>query len=1594
MNTGSNRYSRTVLLALIVSLPSMVFAQPSAGFTSSIVSGCSPIIVHFTDQSTGTPTSWRWDLGNGVISFLQNPSTTYFNPGTYNVKLVVSNTAGSDSIIKHQYITVYPNPVSNFNASDSSGCIPLMVQFTDRSTTSSGTIVNWNWDFGDGTISTAINPSHSYINPGNYTVSLQVTNSFGCTKTFSKPQYIHVNSRVAAGFTNVDPPACQVPAAVSFTNTSTGNGTLSYNWQFGDGSTSTVTDPVHSYLTAGTYTATLIAENAEGCRDTIMKNIHVGTVLSQFNSPDSVCEQQSFTITNTTTPAPISVSWDFGDGTTSTAAHPVKTYNATGTFTIKLVNHYNGCSDSTFKTIYVKPVPIADFSANQTQSCKVPFTVNFTNHTTNGNSYSWNFGDGNTSTATNPVHTYTVPGNYTVTLQAINVNGCRNTIIKHQYIRITEPVATLHNLPRNGCIPLQVSPTATVVANEPVVSYLWNFGDGTTSTNSNPVHTYNAAGTYSVTLIIETSSGCRDTVTMIDAVRAGEKPQAAFSVNPTDVCAYQSIQFTDNSIGNVDQWYWQFGDGGISSLQNPLHEYEDTGYFSVTLIVISNTCPDTIRLDSIVHIRPPVAKFTYIRSCADKYRIDFIDQSIGATEWSWDFGDGAHSTQPSPSHIYASPGTYEVILTVTNGTCFYRKSVPIRIIDEQAAFNASDTIICKGTSILFNSIGINPANISAWQWDFGDGTTTMTPLSVTHIYTDPGVYNVSLIIKDLFDCPDTSNMQVTVFGPSAGFIITNPNVCFRSAPVLFADVSTTDGTNPLVKWIWNYGDATIDSTSPPPYSHLYTTPGIYDISLTVVDSYGCRDSALRPASVIISQPVAGFYSPDTITCTNKPVHFINTSSGYNLQYNWNFGDGTNAATQNPAHSYLNTGTYQVSLLVTDQYGCKDSITREAYISISLPVAGFVVSDSFSTCPPLQASFTNTSSGFISLLWDFGDGNSSTLNAPSHLYTLPGIYIAQLIATGPGGCKDTMNKRIEVQGPRGNFNYAPLKGCEPFTVTFTATTLSRLSFVWDFSDGSTVATADSVITHTYTSAGTYLPKMILVDQAGCNVPIVGNDTIEVVGVRAGFQMDRHDLCDSGYVSFNDQTVSNDLITNWQWNFGDGHFSNMRDPSHYYTSPGIYHVQLIVSTQTGCVDSLQAIVNIFPSPGVTILGDSVACAPGQLDFSSIVTGASPGSLIWQWNLGNGNTFQQHDPPLQYYPVAGSYTITAVVTDEHGCRDSISKPISIHPVPITNAGADSLLCRGNSITLHASGATSYQWEPATGLSCFNCADPVASPFVSTQYIVTGSNAFGCSSRDTIMIPVQQPFILQVGPGDTLCLGESTRLFATGADQYTWSPATGLNNPIAASPTAHPFVSTLYTLIATDNVHCFADTATIYIHVYPIPTVNAGPDQTIAIGSAVQLHATGSPDISWWKWSPPYQLSCVDCPDPFASPKQTTQYLLEVMNDGGCKNRDIVVIYVTCPQGTLFIPNTFSPNGDGMNDRFYPRGKEIATIRSFVIYDRWGEIVFQKNNFAANDATAGWDGRYKGKLLSPDVYVYTCEIQCLNNEILRYKGDVTLLQ
>ena len=1445
-------YLSTIAIGLFAFSKIVTAQAPVADFTADKTSGCAPLTVQFTDLSTNTPTSWVWDFGNGQLSSQKNPITNFSTPGTYTVKLIARNSAGIDEEEKINYITVFPAPSANFVADVTTACLPGTIQFTDLSTVppGGGTIVSWSWNFGDSPQNvTTQNATHTYTTPGFYTVSLLVKSSTGCESFKSIGRYIRIINGIDADFVYSQPTTCQGPFTVSFQDQSAGPGTLSYLWNFGNGNPpSTLPNPTTVYATPGTYPVQLTVQSSLGCNGTITKNIVVAGKTTDFIAPASICLGQSVTFQNNSSPAPTSSFWNFGDGTTTSQVNPTKTYLAGGVFLVTLINDYGNCVDSITKSVSVTTQPPVNFSANDSTSCKAPFTVQFSGPS--ASTWLWDFGDGGTSTSQSPTHIYNSLGTFSVTLTITLPGGCSNTITKYQYIKISPATVRISNVPTGGCIPFTFQPIATIQSVDSVVSYSWNLGGpGGLYTSQSPIHTYTAVGNYNIQLTITTQNGCIETVNVPNGVLTGTPPSVNFSFTPNNTCASTPIQFTDlstTSPGATVKWLWDFGDSLISTVQNPSHTYVDTGFLNVKLVVSNNGCKDSLSLP--IQVKPPVAKFGYkITDCNNKRFITFLDSSLtnaiyGPITYQWDFGDGSPTSGlQAPTHTYASLGTYNVTLSVTNGPCSYQITKPVILINESAAFTASKNPVCKGEAFTLSATGSNPTNIKDYTWVIGPYIIPDTVRSIDFTLVNYGSYDVKLIIEDINGCKDSvtiSNFMV-VSGPIANFIPNGTGACVNKT-MTFNDLSTPTSA-PITQWTWNFGDGTQQAFTSSPFSHTYSLEGSYTVSLIIKDNVNCADTFAISGAVLITNPKAAYYA-DTFYCPSAPLQFTDTSTGVGLTYNWYFGDGGTSTLQNPTHNYPGgNNNYNVKLKIRDLVGCEDSVTKIDYVKIRKPVAAFSMIDSTGICLPLQTSFNFQGSNYQSFYWDFGDGATSFADNPSHFYNSYGTYYPKLYAEGPGGCVDSAESVVNVYDPAANTHvtFAPASGCDSIVVNFTITAPPGFKYVFYFGDGKLDSTRQTNITHKYVGPGNYYPYMIIPDKYGCEA-FIPFATVNVYGALPLFGIDKKAFCDNGQATFTNYTLSNDPITSTVWDFGDGNSSGATSPSHNYTSPGTFIVKLSVNTQFQCPSSFVDTVRVYRTPIVSITGKDSVCLSIPETFLGSIT--QPDSTIkWSWNFGNGNSSQLQNGVTAYL-TTGNYNIQLVASNKIGCAD-----------------------------------TSYH----------------------------------------------------------------------------------------------------------------------KVHAVPAPTaIPASNPITILSGGDAQLNMNYTGAIISYNWIPSQNLTCNRCPNPRATPQFTTKYTVNITDRYGCTAKGEVTVKVVCNGQNFFIPNTFSPNGDGSNDVFYPRGSGLDRAKILRIFNRWGEVVFEKYDMPINAASAGWDGTWKGKKADAGVYIYQLEIYCKNGELITYNGNITLIR
>lgn len=1630
MNTNqpmAGQYPPAVWLPCSIVAALLFCCLPShAQILASRTAGCGDLVVNFRPQQPYNPANtYLWNLGRGPTTDQYAPVGVYPVTGTYNVSLVVTLPNGTRNTY-YETIQVYPKPELRFSADDTAGCFPHHVGFQDLSVPGSGTIVARSWFFGDGNTATgSASPRHIYGSFSNlYSVTLRVVQSVCPLDTFTltKSSYIRVYEGIRPDFLVPPPTACRTPVDLRPVNLSTSGPaqTLTYRWTIPGAtpSTSTAREPDMRFGSTGDFPARLVVRSDSGCVDSIDKTIRIPTVnfRTDFSfSADTICQGLMVDFLNKSSPTPDTSYWYFGQGQAVAGLHQYLVMRDTGQVQVKLVNRFGNCLDSVTRTIYVKSAPNVVVTSPNRVGCRVPRTVDylFTGAPPASiRKLEWEFGDGRAFSSSGPsaTNTFTTLGSYPLSLTVTDIYGCIRRSIIDSFVVIAPPRISASKMIDSGCANLVVRPKAEVFAPDGVSSYEWTFGEGGPPQNTaNPVYTYQnpRPAPYPIKLKIVTGTGCIDSTQ--GWVSIGVPPGTAdFEGTPRNACVGDTVRFLDRSTpaNPITGWTWSFGDGGSSSNKNPSHAFRDTGTFQVRLTVFNNGCPsppatkpDYIRIDG------GIAIFNLIPDCSNRKLFRFENRSRNATGFEWDFGDGSpvDRTPNPPPHLYPDFAKYPLVLKVTNGACTSYLRTTIPVIRDSATYSVRSSFasLCNGAAIIFTSTGTKPENIQRYEWDLGDGIFTEASPSTSRVYLNSGLYHTRLKITDIHGCSDTvKGAPIIIGGPRAGFLSPDRRRC-KGTEVLFSDTSRIDSYSRIVRRMWYFGDGNSLQAHPDSLQvrHSYADTGSFTVKLVVTDDKGCSDSMVLSSYIIVSEPRVDFESDARQSCPGGTVDFRNLSIAQGGAYVWDFGDSTRSTEREPRHVYGRPGLYTVSLSVKDFIGCQVSNTRQAYILVDTPDASFALSDTFSSCPPFNPRFDFKGKYAKDYSWTFGDGNRSSLANPTQIYLYPGTYLTRLVVTSPGGCRDTAAQSIRILGPSGVAATANTAGCDTVRTLFRVFNPSDVdSVIWDFDDGAAVTKALS-ISHLYARPGFYAPRIILKNSEGCRVTLPLRDTIRTYGVIPGFTLSKPLFCDRGTVIFQDTSRIVGTLKDRTWDLGNGSGSSLANPSTLYASPGIYGVSLRITTQEGCSGRIvqPAAIRVVRTPRATITGDSSLCVDRTLTLRGIETTQPRDTSVlrWSWNFGNGQTSASASPPAQFYPKVGSYVVRLFLENSSGCTDTLSRIIRVDSIPDIILPIDTTVCLGQPLILMASGANTYRWmPPARGIYCNTCAGTTALPDSSTTYVVQGTNSFGCIGTDSIRVQVIRPSTVVTNAHDTLCIGGSVQLKASGTEFFTWSPTSGLSDPNIPNPVARPSVTTVYTVTGYDRKSCFRSIGTTRVMVYNYPSVFAGGDASIRSGGSMQLKPVTSQDVNAYQWTPPIGLNCTGCPNPVASPKVTTTYKLTASNPGGCRSSDEVKIVVLCQADNIFMPNTFSPNGDGINELLYPRGSGVRSIRALRIYNRWGELVFQRQDVSPNDPSAGWDGTFKGRLLPPDVYVYFLDVICDNQGMVTRKGDVALIR
>jgi gliding motility-associated-like protein len=767
-------------------------------------------------------------------------------------------------------------------------------------------------------------------------------------------------------------------------------------------------------------------------------------------------------------------------------------------------------------------------------------------------------------------------------------------------------------------------------------------------------------------------------------------------------------------------------------------------------------------------------------------------------------------------------------------------------------------------------------------------------------------------------------------------------------------------------------------------------------------------------------------------------------------WQWYFGDGGTANTQNTSHTYAAPGTYTVKLVVTDINGCKDSTTKNV---TALANTNYDFNYQVNVCNPLTVQFNGVGTVTQNPYWSFGDGgtNSGTLN-PIHTYASQGTYTIKYTVLN-ATCPDTISKTI-------NLSILPsdIILTHDTTICYGTTkqllTIPSLSFCWAPTTYLNNPNSANPITSTPQNITYYFTAQV----EGTNVIVNGDFSQGNTGFTSQYVFANPNITEGQYfVGTNSQA----------WNIS-------MSPCHDHT------------TGTGNM----MMVNGAPTPNVNVWTETVAVTPNtNYAFSTWIEALwppNPTQLKFSIN-GNqiGNTITASLPTCtwaQFYTTwnsgnntSATISIVNINTAVQG-NDFALDDISFAPVlikrdsvviavdrPIVTTNPDTSFCQGSQLQLNAAGANSYSWTPSAGLSNPNIANPVASPANTTQYIVIGTSVNGCNANDTVLLTIIARPVVTKSNDTTICKTGSAQLFASGGTSYTWSPSSTLNNPNISNPVATPTTNTVYNLIVGNANNC-TTADSVKVSVYPDPSFTISSPGSICRNDSLQLNASGGNIYNWqpssnisnpnipnpkvfpqstatytvqitettcnnsttlsttvtvfdlpnvkafksndidctidfsqltatggvnYLWSPATSLNNPNIANPIARPAIQTLYTVKGIDANSCINYDTVTVDITgLNKGGYLMPSAFTPNNDGLNDCYGIKYWGVIEELDFRIYNRWGEMVFHTKN--PGDC---WNGTYKGVTQDSNVFVYLIKAKTSCGEVKR-KGTFVLIR
>ena len=1669
-----------------------VFPKPTIDYTFNVISGCElPWEVQFKNINPDAQTTYSWDFGNGETFDGPNPPViTYDTIGNFDLTVAIEKNGCVDTLRETSLIN--PGSAPDFSISPIGACVDTELTFFETSQISADSIF---WNFGDGTVSTEINPLHTYnisdcyevtmirysgecidtvtkpcvmINP-KPTLTAEVDNQFSCTlpvelglqATASEPgsftwqvsglgdskmlfgdttslllnqngeyeitlDYVADNGCVAniENFSavietfEVNLPAATLegcsPLSVTLQDSVSSNlDVVSWEWSVTDDTGANAflfntESPSFMISDTGRYDVQLVVQNEIGCKDTVLieEYIKVGIkpIVDFSATPveDCIVEPKNFTsVTSSFTDT-----WVWGTNgmdTLSLEQNPTMYLNTARPWDISLTAYHNGCSNTIIKENYINILePGVAYRINY--DCDNPYTVTIDDLTTGADSSFWEVELSSTQRDTffnAPLDQYTFPnrGKYFINHYAINYEtGCEH--YRSDTIIITDPIAIMTLDTVMGCAPLTINIDGDSQDDLYIEYVIPGATIDSTLSVTDPSITYSESGPFlGPSMIITDFHGCKDTVTIMDSILVNKATAIPGIVD--GVCIPDSTQLVDQSIdrlGEIVERRWYFDNATVYSEEESLFvQIVENRFYDVSLAVTDSWgCMDSIYIPKAVFGSrlDPAFMASDTLPCTDyniKFSLDNSGQDV--TDFLWSFGDGSTSTEATPLHAYANEGIYTVCVTINDQYNCPRtlcRDNYLKVANPLATFSGDPLFeTCPPLISNFSNTSINATNFS---WNFGDNSGLSEVENPSHLYNEPGKFTVSLVASNSPSCADTLTLIDYVFidGPTGSFEFTSDSSCLPLAITLIANADD------IYTFGWDYGNGETSTSEIPSMTdtirYIYEHTGTYTPKMILSDNNGCIRS-FSSDSITVNSIDLNFVSDTDTTCSvPATVNLDNQSvaTDPNIQYTWEILGNENFTfyTDDVQLNIVEPGAYFITLSA-EGANCKDTITSNIPIQIATtPVVDFDFA-SDQVCEEVAAIFnnqtTNVYGDLIDYEWTFGDGSTSNEIEGNHIYTNAENINVTLSVTSEYGCTGTHSESFTILPnavPILPEDYVMCIGDSVLILgEIIGSGIADMTLSWNITEdlscidclqpiASPVDSTEYIITALHSNGCITMDTMLV-------------NVVPVLGPELSLSMDTV-VCDKDTAIISITNFDNSLTYLW----AESPTLSCLDCEYVSAYPeGDTYYSVTVFNQFGCFKTDSLLVKVEREIPDFLIDDRGICEneTTQLSVSNEVI-----NPVWKNDnaLSCVNCYETTASPTQ------SRYFFVDVNSIAGCLYSDSVYVTVVPADNLEVSDDGQICEGEQMVLSSTGIGAPFWTPMTNLSSQDETLTFASPQESTYYTVTYTYD-ECIQSDSVLVDVIYKSEISA-IGDTICVGQLAELSAEGkVNKFTWLDNVGAVIYVGDSLLYDTNVDATLTVIGKLGL-CEDDTTLVNVVVQPdidVTLVNRDYELFINSAEVVDIEFDETADYTYY-WSPSAGLSCDDCPDPKISDiGQEMEYMLTVYDElTGCVLEETInVRFINqCSDKAFYIPNIFSPNGDGSNDNFQillERPEEFEEIR---LFDRWGNQIY-----VSTDVLDSWDGSYKGDPVGIGVYPYKVTYTCTETgERLTFYGDVTVVR